>query len=51
MSVNIYYFDNETPNAAVIAECNAQFLIAYCTFLFCHWMAKIGWQMYYTNTM
>jgi len=39
---NICYFDNETPNAAVIAECNAQFLIAYCDFLFGHWMAKIG---------
>jgi len=28
MSVNIYYFENERPNAAVIAEGNAQFLIA-----------------------
>jgi len=51
MSWNIHYFDNETPNAADIAECNAQFLIAHCAFLFGHWMAKIGWQMYDTNTV
>jgi len=42
MSVSINYFDNERSNAAVIAECNAQFLIAYCDFLFSHRMAKIG---------
>ena len=30
---------------------NAPFLIAYCTFFFGHWMAKIGGQMYDTNTV
>jgi len=49
MSVNIYCFENETPNAVFIAEGNAQFLIAHCVFLFLK--ANIGWQMYSTNTL
>jgi len=49
MSVNIYCFENEAPNAVFIAEFNAQFLIAHCAFLFLK--ANISWQMYGTNTV
>jgi len=48
MSVNIYCFENEIPNAVFIAEYNAQFLIAHCALLFLK--ANIGWQMYGTNS-